>query len=247
MAISVTNLTTASNLTNNVNPYITASITLHANALGLAAFMCQHTGGPQSPSSLVGPGTTTWVLVTSVDFFTIAVPVRRLLLYRACNSSDQTGTLSFNLPANASNGFWTVSEATGTAATAANNGSDGIQQSATNRSDSQASPFVVTLAAFSGSSNGAFGVFGSAAQTQNYSPGTGFTSLGNALGSGTASDSGDIFSEWIASNDTTVDGTYTTSQSQGGIAIEIIAAAAANPNPAHLAEVLVAIKRGAYY
>lgn len=227
MAISVTNLLKEVN-TANTNPYTTTGTpTLHAGNLGLLAVMSQKTGGAVSPTGISGPGTTTWVEVTHVDFDTIATPLRRLTLYRACNAADQTGAITVTFAGSQSNCFIVLDEASGTAATSANNGSDGINTNiVTNRNDSAtASPFTVTLAALASASNAGFVVMGSYAQTQSYVAGSGLTGLGDALGSSTGSDSGDIFSEY-GINKTSMTATYTTAQGNAGIAVEILAAGA---------------------
>src|SRR5512142_301963 len=236
MALTFTHRDTEVNTT-NTNPYVFAnSFTIQANSVGLLGVMSHRTGGAASPTSISGPGSASWVEITHVDFNTIATPLRRLTLYRCCPSADQTGAVTVNFAASQSNCFMACVQVDGSAGTSANSGSDASQQNATNRNDSAtASPFTVTLAAFSNGNNGTFGLFGSYAQTQNYTQGSGFTAGTNGNGTGTASDSGDIFTEWKTTNDTTVDVTYTTAQGNAGIAIEVIAAAAASPNPSHLA------------
>lgn len=228
MAISVSNLTTFFSATNDgtsPSSYVSASVTLHAGNLGLLAVYSHRTGGASSPTSISGPGSTTWVEVAHEDSFTIASPLCRLTLYRACNATDQTGTITVTFGATQSNCFMHCNEVSGSAATSGNNGSDGIQQNVLNHSDSQASPFSVTLAALQSANNAAFAVFAAKSQTQNYTAGSGFTGLGNINGTGTASDSGDVFAEWEI-NATACSVTYTTAQTNSAVAIEIIAASA---------------------
>jgi hypothetical protein len=128
--------------------------------------------------------------------------------------------------------IWSVEQCSGMDTTGTN-GSGAVVQSAVNNVAGTFSTgtFTVTLAAFSDTNNGAYGVI-TCDNTLNGSGsvGSGFTQLVNTQALPSGGNLQTYLTEWKATNDTTVDASMPGdgATSIGGIAIEIKAAAVAS-------------------
>lgn len=220
LTVSAANLTTGED-SDGGSSETTASITPSANKLILAS-VTSRTGISTDPvePTITGCGLT-WVKVATAVYDTTGSSRRRITLFRAMGSSPSTGSLTIDHAGQAQTDVvWTVDEITN-ADTSGTNGSGAIVQSVANTDETQTTgTLTVTLAAFANTNNATYGTFanfGDIAQTT--SAGSGFTKVGEKLATTTNLH---IASEFKATNDTTVDLTFSNATSQlGGIAIEI--------------------------
>lgn len=221
MAITGTNLTSSSSATDGTS-FSTASITPAANALILLTFLSRRGDSvePAVPSSVTGNGLT-WVQVNSIYYDTTSTSRRTLTVFRAMGASPSAGAVSITAPATLTSAVWSVDQFTGVD-TSGTNGSGAVVQSVTN-STSSGTSLTVTLSSFGDANNATFGAFGNADGLFSSTAGTGFSKLGDAADSETSSR---CTTEWVSSNDTSVDMTFSTATELGGIAIEIAAATA---------------------
>ena len=220
MAITAIHLTTAASDT-DADSRTTASISPTANRLVLAAVLNADTTTPATPT-LAG-NSLTWVQIATILFDTIALPLKRLTLFRAMGASPTAGSVT--ITAASSTGWgWSIAEFADVD-TSGTNGSGAIVQSATNNANS-AIGLTVTLAAFAdGVNNAAYGTFGldelSSIQQED-----GSTELGQANG---VSPTTAINSQWRL-GDTDPEASFGSSNC-AGIAVEIKAAPAAAGQP----------------
>jgi hypothetical protein len=134
-------------------------------------------------------------------------------------SAPTTGPVNIANPTIFDYAMWSIVEFGGVD-TSGTNGSGAIVQSATNINETFNTGMTVTLGAFSSASNATYGGLWTYTSTSGgITPGSGFTELGESI---RVRDT--IETEWKSTNDTTVDGTWASSQSEG-IAIEIKAGA----------------------
>lgn len=223
-AVSCSVLTQSSSTTNATN-YTTASVTPTANALVLLATVATRNSTTCSDNDIVsvtGNGLT-WVNVNRQCFSSAGTPVQTVETWRTMGASPSTGTINFDFSATTQlNAAWAVIECTGVD-TSGTNGSGAVVQNAINSIEPGTS-LTVTLGAFGNASNATLGVFG-VADNVTVTEGSGFTELAEQLVSDGGTDIG-LQVEWKASNDTSVDASF-SSIDAGGIAIEIKAAATA--------------------
>ena len=217
MAISFDNLTNG--VANDVTTIDTASITPSANKLVLLSVTARN-GIPSEPATptITGNGLT-WVLVDSIYYVTSGASRRKQFVFRAMGASPSTGAITINF-GETTTILWSVDQATG-ADVSGTNGSGAIVQSATNKDEASSTSLTVTLSAFGNTGNATFGSFGASNQTLGISPGDGFSELSE--NAGTFSTKQEV--EWKATNDTSVDISYSSQTGVGGVAIEIKAAA----------------------
>lgn len=194
--------------TGSTNVFHTQPFKPTGNCLVLAAVLSYIAGGaPAAPSSLSGNGIT-WTSEKSLQFDTNQ---RRITVYRGLVASPTEGQLTISFAANQDACSWAIAEfanvdTTGTA------GSGATVQSPTN-TGSSTTPSV-TMAAFGNANNATVGLFGSASGA-GFTAGSGFTELHKVL------ESGGLFTEWKATNDTSVDCTLAESAPWGAIGIEV--------------------------
>lgn len=217
MAVTESPLTSGSSTT-NASSYNTASITPSANVLILVAVLSAINVLPNAPT--LSGNSLTYVQIATVTFNTIATPLSRLTLFRAMGASPSTGPITIDFGGQTQGScLWSVAEFAGVN-TGGTNGSAAIVQSATNQVNASASALTVTLGAFSSVDNATYGAFGSDV-VGSFTPGTDFSEIHDV---NIATPSGTLFTEWKATNDTSVDATPNTTADMGGIAVEIAAA-----------------------
>lgn len=223
-AVACTVLTQSQDTTNSTS-FSTAAITPGANRLILLATMATRniaTGCTGIESGTPSGNGLTWVSVNSKCFSDAGAPTQIVQLHRSMGASPSTGAISWTYGTTRINSSWAVIECSGTD-TSGTNGSGAVVQSATDLIEPGTS-LTVTLAAFGSANNATLGVFG-IGDNIAVTPGSGFSELAEQLVSDGGLDTG-LQVEWLVSNDTTVDASW-TSIDAGGIAIEIKAAAAA--------------------
>lgn len=214
MAVAATNLTTAGNNA-DATSYASASITPTANRLILAWFYSDHATVEPNAPTVTGNGLT-WVLVASRTQGTN----RRMTLYRAMGSAPTAGAVTFDLAGQTATGaMWSIAEFSGVH-TGGTNGSAAIANKGAN-SASTGTSLIVTMQPFSDTDNATAGAFMHAAN-ETRTVGAGFTSIGVI---NQASPNVSLGSQFLASNDTTVDASWTTTSANIGIAVEIREAA----------------------
>lgn len=220
MAIDTPTVLTNGSDTVDAASFTTASVTPASNKLVLVAVVNSKGSAPTTPT-ISGNGIT-YTQVNTVAFYTIATPQRRLTLFQGLNASPSAGAITIDFAgATQTNCIWAVIEIGNV------NTTTPVVQSAVNSVDDSASALVVTLAAFADVANGAVGVFSwkqTAAGAGSMTPGGGFTELTDAT---SQTPLVGLETEYIVTNDTTVDATPAASSAMGGIACEVAAAAAA--------------------
>ncbi len=222
MAVDATLLTVGGSST-DAQSYDTASITPTGNKLILA--VVENRSLSQSAltaiPTLSGNGIT-WVQVVTV---TSGNDLARLTLFRGMVASPSAGAVTITI-GGAGNIYcgWVISEHAGIDTTGTN-GSGAIGNTASNSDTGTNTGLTVTLAAFGSVNNATYGAF----RTEDTSvakivPGSGFTEIGEWGGDNGA---GDIEAEFKATNDTSVDASWASTDSVAeGVAAEIVASTA---------------------
>lgn len=205
--------------------HTTASFTPVAGRLYLVAHVVRNgasTDPTQPTISFSGTGLTL-TAVNSVVFDNSSTSRRRVTVYSGVATGSPTaGTITFSYAGvTMTSAEWAVDEATG--ADTANP----VVQSVTNFDPgTTATTLTATLAAFSSASNATYGAGGCGQTLNTGAAGSGFTALAN--GSFDAEAGSIILTEYTASNDTTVDMSFTSTGAEiGVIGVEIKAAAVA--------------------
>lgn len=214
MAVSFTNKLQNGN-TANAASYNTASHTPTANKLQL---LWVNNSGSTTPT-VTGNGLT-WVQVATVLQAAIS---RRLTLFRALGPTPSAGasTIDFGGVAQG-NCSWVLVEYDGMD-TSGTNGSGSVVQSNTNSADTGTTP-TVTLGAFSSVNNATSGGIAVGINSAlDPAMGSGFSNSGRF---GQGSPNATIATEFLATNDTSVDWAYTANAHWYSIALEIKAASA---------------------
>lgn len=208
MAVVGTNLTSNTGAANN--SIATASISPVANSLILVGFLTTHNNGSPGVPSVTGNGIT-YALVDSRAFDSD----RTLFLFRGMSSSPSAGAVTITLDRSSLEVNVTVDQFTNVK-TSGTNGADAVVQSVDTISAGTTTSVTATLAAFADVNNATYGLAGRNGSGQ--SVGSGFTLLANPASSRSA------LSMWKATNDTTVDVTYSsTSVLNAIIGVEIAA------------------------
>jgi hypothetical protein len=209
-SISQTLLTSGNDVT-NLNTYTTASVSPAANTLVTIAVLSHRASATISPT-VTGGGMASWDLVASVDFDTLALPHRRLSIYRAMSAAPGSGPITFKFTSQVSNLEWIVSQWSGVDPNGANdNGASAIVQTGSNRANS-VNGLSVALAPFASTTNVALGAFGVNSQVLTITPATGFAEIDEQpAAEGTR---GDLQTEW-AVNRPTIGATW--SNLKGGV------------------------------
>lgn len=225
MAVACTNI--IGNTSGSGTSATTASITATANRLYLLTVWTRTgiTANPNQPTAS-GGGLGTWDVIASVVYDDSSSSRKRVTLFRALSASPGAGAaIAIDEAGQTQTSFgWIVDEVTGID-TSGTNGSGAIVQSATNiDSSATTASLTVTLAAFGSANNATYGSFAEGGNG-TWTQGSGFTKIGNVT---TTGDTMNGITEFLASNDTTVDATDSTNSELGGIGIEIKAATTTN-------------------
>lgn len=203
MAITVSNLTTGSNATDQTS-YATASVAPTANKLVLLFVGNRRSGGSPTQPTVTGAGMT-WDLVTSADGGNEV----RTSIFRCLSASPSSGALTIDF-AGVTQGScgWSVAEFTGTDITGTN-GSGAIVQTATNNNNTTNTGIVVTLGSFADVNNATAGMV-YVRSSRAITVGSGFTQIGTS----DAATESTITSEFLGSNDTSVDWSWASVATQ---------------------------------
>jgi hypothetical protein len=209
-------LLTSGNEVTNLNTYTTASIAPVANTLVTIAVLSHRATATISPT-VTGGGMASWDLVASIDFDTLALPHRRLSIYRAMSASPGSGPITFKFTSQVSNLEWIVSQWSGVEPAGANdNGASVIVQAGSNRADA-VNGLSVALAPFGSPANAAMGAFGVNSQVLTITPASGFTEIDEQPAN--ESTRGDLQTEW-AVNKATIGSSWTNLKG-GALGLEI--------------------------
>ena len=209
MAVTSAHLVTAVDTTDQTIPYVTGLITPTANRLVLAWVSQSAASAPASPT--LDGNALTWVEVA-----TVVNGSRRFTLFRAMGAVPVLGAVTITGDGSTITMCgWSISEFAGVS-TGGTNGSSALIQSVTNTASGAAS-LTVTLGAFAGVGNATVGGFMHSANS-SITEGSGFTILGQAAG---ASPNTTVGSEFLATDDTSVDASAPTTPNWSGIAAEI--------------------------
>jgi hypothetical protein len=194
--IAHTLLTSGVVLTNQ-NTTSTASIAPAPNTLVTITLLSHRSTATISPI-VTGGGMASWDLVASVDFDTLALPHRRLSIYRAMSATPGSGPITFKFTNQVSNLEWSVSQWTGVE-TSGVNGAGAIGQTGANRANA-VNGLSVALAPFGSPANVALGAFGVNSQVAAITPAAGFSELSELpANEGTR---GDLQTEWAVNQPT---------------------------------------------
>lgn len=224
MTVVATNLTANGSSTAGTS-FATASITPVSNNLILASISVRN-GASVNPGNptLSGNGLT-WVLVASLLFDNSSSSRRSLFIYRALGAST-TGAITITTAETDTNLTWSVDQFSGVN-TSGTNGSGAVVQTATGvqTTSPAVTSITATLASFGSAGNATFGAFGSG-NGNAITVGSGFTQLGQNASAGAIQ----TVTEFVNSNDTTVDFSFASDFELGCIGLEIKAATAAVAN-----------------
>ena len=217
MAVAISNLTTGSDTDGN-STATTASVSPAGDNL-LLLTVASRTGISTNPNqpTVTGNGLT-WVAEKTTVYDDSSSSRRRITVFRAMGASPSTGAITIDFGGqNQTTAIWSLDQLSGTDTTGTN-GSGAIVQSVANQDTTgTGASLTVTLAAFGSANNATFGGFGNGNGTNTSTAGTGFTK------SGDVTDSADIrlTTEFVASNDTSVDMSWSGASEVGGVGIEI--------------------------
>ena len=209
MSINATNLAAAYDLTNRTaTSYVTGNISFVKGRLYMLTIRGRTATTAPLLSTVTGGGNT-WLLLETVNISNVSQ-----YLYYCVAASTTTATISFTPDGITSwtQGGWIVDEF-------ANVSASPILQSEQNSDPNSHSSLTVTLAAFAGPNNVAYGAFSQNEDTA-ITPGSGFTGLGAAAES--VENVNRLRSMWRRGQDTSVDVTTATTASDiFGVAVEI--------------------------
>lgn len=222
MAIVPTVLAAAINTT-DATSFTTASIAVgsHHNELITVMVYSPAAADPNIPTFTQQRGLSLTQVFTAVA----TTDHTRMTLFRSCISSGgTTGTFTIDWAGQTQTlAVWDVIAWTGTAATAANNGSDGIGVSNQNVSQSNGTSLTVTLAALQSGSASMAGFAHNI--SEGTTPGTGYSGTSgsslNAAGPGTG-----YRSIYKAPGDTTPNASWTSNAHRYAIGVELLLAGA---------------------
>lgn len=222
---SATTLSVGSS-TANASTYVTGSFAGAANALVLLA--CSGHGTTlRSVSSIVGGGASAgWTSVDSATYNTLASPGDRVSVWRYLSSSPAAASVAtITLSGTNSQLQWIVTQFSNVTVSGTN-GSGAVVQSVSTRADT-VSALTIPMTSFASTVNAGFGAFSFVTTLLNsVTPGANFLELYEA----TATETGDIQSEWTSVNVTSIDAKLTAGTKNGAaIGLEI---AGSNPPPA---------------
>lgn len=215
MAVTLTTLTSGVDGTTG-NSAVTASIAPTANALVLLGCTAHPVGGPAFPTSVTGAGMT-WVLVDQQNHDVVTGTT--MGLYKAQSATPGSGavTIQYAVGQDQLDIVWSVAEFNGVDADAVIQFVKAAGNSAT---------ALATLAAFADPGNATYGFVAAGGLGDPFTPGAGFSALHSVSGPATGDN---LFTEWRADADTTVDASLNAADPWGVIAVEIKAAVSAPP------------------
>lgn len=226
--MAITNNPLTSNRdTNDLTSYTTASITPAANRLVIAVLYAQGASVNPVTPTMTGNGLT-WV--NHMDFLwdTVGATRARTTVFRTMGASPSSGTCSLAYGTAPNSCSWSIFEFDGVD-TSGSNGAGAVNaNTGTTTADAAAGTgATITLSALASTDNAVVGGWGHQANEQT-NPGTpSWNEIHDVFG---ATPTNGLMTEWKI-NDNTCDASWTTSSSYGGVAFEIIAAAAAAPEP----------------
>ncbi len=213
---------TAGNDSTDSATYTTASVTLKAGKLYIAAVE-NSAASAGTISSITNTGAPTFAAAPATSTTQYNGTANRISIWTCVPTVDYTGTLVITFGATQTGCVWAINEFSGVDTTTNN----GIVQSAVGTGTS-VTP-LATLAAFGSANNATFQCHGHAAATAT-TAGTGFTELSDTT---TATPAQALETEWTVANDTTADATI-TSAAWGAVAVEIKADASSFVIPASM-------------
>ena len=219
MAVAASLLTADQDGT-NATSYSTASISPAGNRLIIACVLNRVGSGTPNTPALSGNGLT-WTLVRSeVEAASFRF---RISVFRAMAVSPSSGAVSINFSGQTQNYCgWIITEFSDVN-TSGSDGSGAIVQHNGYANTTNTLTPTVSLSAFESAANATLGCFVHGQQSP-MTPGSGFTEIADI----TVENNEQLYMEFRADNDTTVDCTQTTGGGNfsGGIALEIRAAVA---------------------
>lgn len=222
MALAFTNKTTG---TATASPGTSASVAFANSTLYILSIGSRGTSGTGLDVTGVTGGGLTWVKLKATA---ANVADQASVWVGYVTSGASTGTLSITVAGTISRIRWTLEAVTGSAATAANNGSDGFVQSAVEERTAGTTSSAVALAAFAdATNNAAFGFTHVFASTTTINPET-TTGTYTVLGQ-VAATTVSILSEYLIGQDTSVTASWTGSAPVCAVAAEVKAAKFAPP------------------
>jgi hypothetical protein len=188
----------------NGKGYTTATISPSPNTLITVAVLGHNATAATASPTLTGGGMTTWTEVASTTFDIVAIPHKRLTIFRAMSASPGSGPLTITWSVGQSNCQWIVSQWDGVDMSGTN-GAGAIGQTGS-ASANTAAGLTVTMGGLGSTANVAYGVFGVTQNVLAVTPGAGFAEIAEQpSGESTKSD---IEAEW-ATNDNTIDASWT--------------------------------------
>jgi hypothetical protein len=209
--------------TTNATTYTSGGFVPELNRLYLLAVLHSDAAPEATVPTITTDTGLNFVQIATVPFNTIASNVHRLTLFRAMKASGVAfGTVTVNLADAATGCCFHLTEVDGVVATGTD-GADAVRNIVTGSVNAGANPSI-TLASFANAANGTYACFGSDIATVP-TAGSGFTTL---LHTTYSTPTTGLFTEWNTANDTTVDCTIASSD-WGGVALELVAAAAGSP------------------
>jgi len=226
MTIAATLLTADVDTTGTADDYTTASIAPTGNELVLAMIVnTRFTATPAVPT-LSGNGLT-WVQVATVTINPSTDHDMRLTLFRAMGASPSSGVVTINVGGvdTHSGCAWVITEFSGVDTTGSD-GANAIVQAVTNSDIATPTSLTVTLASFASATNAAYGGI-NVNSNPGITQGTGFTEIADIA---LTAPNNKLETEFLASEDTSVDWSWTGGQDCQGIAVEIAEPSTANPD-----------------
>jgi uncharacterized protein YjiK len=200
--IAHTLLTSGNHITNQ-SVFTTASISPAPNALITVAVLGHNSTSAAPSPTLSGGGMSAWTEVATITFDALALPLKRMTVFRAMSASPGSGPITITFSKAQSNAQWIVSQWQGVDISGVN-GAGAIVQTGSTRAD-VVSGLTLTLAPFGNENNVAYGVFGVRSSVPAVTPGAGFTEI--AEHASAESPPSALQAQW-RSNDNTIDATW---------------------------------------
>ena len=220
MAIAVASLTSGTDTSNVATSYVTASVTLNLNELGLIGVYRTIAASPAPTATVAWTAGASWTQVADIGFNTNALPTLRLTVFRYLGAAV-TGTITITESGAGTNMAWAVAQVTGTD-TSGTNGSGAIVQSPTNFLDSNATSISVTTSA--PAANNAMMAFALSGGAGALTAGSGYTILHDVAMTLPSDEAGSEYNLTPSGTSVSISG---VSGKWGIVAVEILAAAAA--------------------
>lgn len=187
----------------NQKVFTTAAIFPAPDALVTVAVLSHRTPSATASPTLSGGGMSTWTEVATVTFDTLAVPLKRVTIFRAMSAAPGSGPITITFANGVSNAEWIVSQWDGVE-TSGSNGAGAIVQTGSARQD-DGNGLTVALASFENENSVAYGAFGVSSRLEAVTPGSGFTEI--AEQTSTESTPASLQAQW-ATNRSTIAATW---------------------------------------